>query len=165
SVAVVFFSLSTVTNGVLQGINRMQTPLKNAIISLVLHVIILCIMLFGFRMGIYSVVYSNILFALTMCLLNGAAIGRFLNYRQEIKKTFIIPILASGVMGAAAYGTYFLVHLTLKRNAISVLAAIAIAVVVYGILLLKLRCVDEAELLNVPGGKKLVRIARKFHLM
>jgi len=159
SVAVVFFSLSTVTNGVLQGINRMQTPLKNAIISLVLHVIILCIMLFGFRMGIYSVVYSNILFALTMCLLNGAAIGRFLNYRQEIKKTFIIPILASGVMGAAAYGTYFLVHLTLKRN------AIAIAVVVYGILLLKLRCVDEAELLNVPGGKKLVRIARKFHLM
>ncbi len=159
SVAVAFFSLSTVTNGVLQGINRMQTPLKNAIISLILHVIILCIMLFGFRMGIYSVVFSNILFALTMCILNGAAIGRFLNYRQEIKKTFIIPILASGVMGAAAYGTYFLVHLTLKRNVFSVLAAIAIAVVVYGILLLKLRCVDEAELLSVPGGKKLVRIA------
>ncbi len=165
SVAVMFFSLSTVTNGVLQGINRMQTPLKNAIISLILHVIILCIMLFGFRMGIYSVVYSNILFALTMCILNGAAINRFLNYRQEIKKTFIIPILASGVMGAAAYGTYFLVHLTLKRNVFSVLAAIAIAVVVYGILLLKLRCVDEAELLSVPGGKKLVRIARKFHLL
>jgi len=165
SVAVVFFSLSTVTNGVLQGINRMQTPLKNAIISLILHVIILCIMLFGFRMGIYSVVYSNILFALTMCILNGAAIGRFLNYRQEIKKTFIIPILASGVMGAAAYGTYFLVHLALKRNVFSVLAAIAVAVVVYGVLLLKLRCVDESELLSIPGGKKLVRIARKFHLM
>ncbi|MDR1550876.1 MAG: polysaccharide biosynthesis protein [Hungatella sp.] len=165
SVAVVFFSLSTVTNGVLQGINRMQTPLKNAIISLILHVIILCVMLFGFRLGIYSVVYSNILFAFTMCMLNGAAIGRFLNYRQEYKKTFILPILASGVMGVAAYGTYFLVHLTLKRNVFGVLAAIAVAVVVYGILLLKLRCVDESELLNVPGGKKLIRIARKFHLM
>ncbi|WP_349948112.1 polysaccharide biosynthesis protein [Lacrimispora sp. BS-2] len=165
SVAVVFFSLSTVTNGVLQGINRMQTPLKNAIISLILHVIILCVMLFGFRLGIYSVVYSNILFAFTMCILNGAAIGRFLNYRQEYKKTFILPLLASGVMGAAAYGTYFLVHLTLKRNVFGVLAAIAVAVVVYGIILLKLRCVDESELLNVPGGKKLVGIARKFHLM
>ena len=165
SVAVVFFSLSTVTNGVLQGINRMQTPLKNAIISLILHVIILCVMLFGFRLGIYSVVYSNILFAFTMCTLNGLSIGRFLNYRQEYKKTFILPILASGIMGAATYGTYFLVHLTLKRNVFGVLAAIAVAVVVYGIILLKLRCVDETELLSVPGGKKLVRIARKFHLL
>ena len=165
SSAVVFFSLSTVTNGVLQGINRMQVPLRNAVISLILHVIILCVMLFGFKMGIYSVVYSNILFAFTMCILNGAAIRRFLNYRQEMKKTFILPILASGIMGAAAYGTYFLVHLTLKRNVFGVLSAIAVAVVVYGILLLKLRCVDESELLSVPGGKKLVRIARKFHLL
>lgn len=68
-------------------------------------------------------------------------------------------------MGAAAYGTYFWVHLTLKRNVFGVLAAIVMAVVVYGILLLKLRCVDETELLNVPGGRKLVRIARKFHLL
>lgn len=165
SVAVVFFSLSTVTNAVLQGINRMQTPLKNAVISLIIHVGILCAMLFGFKMGIYSVVYSNILFALTMCLLNGAAISRFLNYRQEMKKTFILPTLASGIMGAAAYGAYFLVHLTLKRNLLGVLAAMAVAVAVYGILLLKLRCVDELELLSVPGGKKLVRIARKFHLL
>lgn len=163
--AVVFFSLSTVTNGVLQGINRMQTPLKNAIISLVLHVVILCVMLFGFKMGIYSVVYSNILFALSMCILNGAAIRRFLNYRQEIIKTFLLPFLASAVMGAAAYGAYFLVHLAFKRNVLGVLSAIAVAVIVYGILLLKLRCVAEGELLSVPGGKKLVGVARKFHLM
>ena len=55
SLAVVFFSLSTVTNAVLQGINHMQTPLKNAVISLVLHILVLCVMLFGFKMGIYSV--------------------------------------------------------------------------------------------------------------
>ncbi len=165
SSAVVFFSLSTVTNGVLQGINRMQVPLKNAVISLILHVIILCVLLFGFKMGIYSVVYSNILFAFIMCILNGAAIRKFLNYRQEMKKTFILPTLASGVMGAVTYGTYFLTHLALKRNVFSVLSAIAVAVVVYGILLLKLRCVDESELLSVPGGNKLVRIARKFHLL
>ncbi|MFT4006727.1 MAG: polysaccharide biosynthesis protein [Lacrimispora sp.] len=165
SSAVVFYSLSTVTNGVLQGINRMQTPLKNAIISLIIHIGILCVMLFGFKMGIYSVVYSNILFAFTMCALNGLSIGRFLNYRQEVKKTFFLPILSSGIMGAAAYGTYFGVHLALKRNVFGVLAAVGVAVVVYGILLLKLRCVDESELLTMPGGRKLAGIARKFHLM
>lgn len=165
SVAVVFFSLSTVTNAVLQGINHMQTPLKNAVVSLILHVGILCIMLFVFKMGIYGVLYSNILFALTMCIFNGLAIGRFLNYRQEMKKTFILPTLASGVMGAAAYGAYFLVHFILKSNVLGVLAAIVVAAGIYGVLLLKLRCVDEKELVSLPGGAKIVNIARKFHLL
>lgn len=165
SVAVVLFSLSTVTNAVLQGINHMQTPLKNAIISLILHVGILCIMLFVFKMGIYGVLYSNILFALTMCIFNGLAIGRFLNYRQEVKKTFILPTLASGVMGAAAYGAYFLIHLILKSNFLGVLVAIMVSGGVYSVLLLKLRCVDEKELIGLPGGAKIVNIARKFHLL
>ncbi|WP_394527249.1 putative polysaccharide biosynthesis protein [Lacrimispora sinapis] len=165
SVAVVLFSLSTVTNAVLQGINHMRTPLKNAIISLILHVGILCILLFVFKMGIYGVLYSNILFALTMCILNGLAIGRFLNYRQEVKKTFILPSLASGVMGAAAYGTYFFIYVIFKSNVLGVLAAIVVAAGVYGVLLLKLHCVDEKELVRLPGGSKLVYIARKFHLL
>lgn len=163
SVAVVFFSLSTVTNAVLQGINHMLAPLINAVIALVLHIVFLCIMLFGFKMGIYSVVYSNILFALFMCLLNGMAISRYLRYRQEFVKTFILPSAAAAVMGAAAYGAYFAVHKL--GNALGVLVAVAVAILVYGILFIKLRCVDEVELLEVPGGRKLVRIARKFHIM
>lgn len=165
SSAVVFYSLSTVTNGVLQGINRMQTPLKNAVISLIIHIGLLCVMLFELKLGIYSVVYSNILFAFTMCALNSFFIGRFLNYRQEVKKTFILPVLSAGIMGAAAYGTYLGVHLILKRNVFGVLAAVGVAVVVYGILLLKMGVVDESEFLTMPGGRKLAGIARKFHLI
>lgn len=165
SIAVVFFSLSTVTNAVLQGINHMQTPLKNAVIALVLHVLILCVMLFGFKMGIYSVVFSNILFALIMCLLNGTAIRRFINYRQEIVKTFLLPTLASGFMGAAAYGAYYVLYSILKSNVIGVAAAIVAAVIVYGVLLLKLKCINASELSRIPGGRKLAGIARKFHLL
>jgi stage V sporulation protein B len=165
SSAVVFFSLSTVTNAVLQGINHMKTPLKNAIISLILHVGILWVMLYPFKMGIYGVLYSNILFALTMCLLNGFSIRKYLNYRQEIKKTFFLPTLAAGIMGAVCYGVYFLVHAVLKHNILGVLAAVAAAVIVYGVLLLKFQCVDESELNGFPGGRKLAGIARKYHLL
>lgn len=165
SSAVVFFSLSTVTNAVLQGINHMKTPLRNAIISLILHVGILWVMLYPLKMGIYGVLYSNILFALTMCLLNGFSIRRYLNYRQEIKKTFFLPTLAAGIMGAVCYGVYFLVHAVLKHNILGVLTAVAAAVIVYGVLLLKFQCVDESELNGFPGGRKLAGIARKYHLL
>lgn len=165
SSAVVFFSLSTVTNAVLQGINHMKTPLRNAIISLILHVGILWVMLYPLKMGIYGVLYSNILFALTMCLLNGFSIRRYLNYRQEIKRTFFLPTLAAGIMGAVCYGVYFLVHAVLKHNILGVLAAVAAAVIVYGVLLLKFQCVDESELNGFSGGRKLAGIARKYHLL
>jgi stage V sporulation protein B len=165
SSAVVFFSLSTVTNAVLQGINHMKTPLRNAIISLILHVGILWVMLYPLKMGIYGVLYSNILFALTMCLLNGFSIRKYLNYRQEIKKTFFLPTLAAGIMGAVCYGVYFLVHAVLKHNILGVLAAVLAAVIVYGVLLLKFHCVDESELNSFPGGRKLAGIARKYHLL
>jgi stage V sporulation protein B len=36
SVSVIFYTMSTLTNGVLQGINRMQVPVRNAAISLVM---------------------------------------------------------------------------------------------------------------------------------
>lgn len=91
SLAVVFFSLSTVTNAVLQGINHMQTPLKNAVISLCApYPCAPASCCSDLRWG-STVWYSNILFALFMCILNGISIRRFLNYRQEMKKTFILP--------------------------------------------------------------------------
>ena len=121
-------------------------------------------MLRVFRLGIYSVVYANILFAALVCVLNAVSIARAVRYRQEIVKTFLIPLLASAVMGAAALGTY---RLCLKAagSAVSTAAAIAAAVAVYFVLLIKLRGVDEQELRGMPGGTRLLGLARKLHLM
>ena len=38
SLAVVFYSLSTVTNAILQGLNHMDVPIRHAVIALVIHV-------------------------------------------------------------------------------------------------------------------------------
>lgn len=91
SAAVIFLSMSTVTNAILQGINHMNVPVRNAFISLILHIGVLYLMLMVFKMGIYSMVFANIAFAVFMCILNAIAIRRYLNYRQEIVKTFLLP--------------------------------------------------------------------------
>jgi stage V sporulation protein B len=59
AIAILFYSLSTLSNGLLQGINRMREPVKNAAIALGLHLIVLLVMMFGLHLGIYAVVYSN----------------------------------------------------------------------------------------------------------
>ena len=164
SSAVVVYSLSTVTNAVLQGINRMKTPIRNAGISLVLHTVILFVMLRYLHMGIYGVLYANILFALFICILNARSIARFKRYRQEVKKTFLIPMVASAVMGAAAFGVYRAAY-SVFGNLISTGISVLVAVAVYFVLLILLKGVDTQELRSMPGGTRLSGLARKLHLM
>ena len=165
SAAVIFLSMSTVTNAILQGINHMNVPVRNAFISLILHIGVLYLMLMVFKMGIYSMVFANIAFAVFMCILNAIAIRRYLNYRQEIVKTFLLPAVASAFMGAAAFGVYKGVTLIIKSNLLGTIFAVLAAIAVYGVLLIKLRCVDEEELYSMPGGTKVIRLSRKLHLM
>ena len=173
SLAVVFYSLSTVSNAILQGLNHMNVPLRNAVISLIFHVAALEAMLLGFKWGIYSVVFANILFAFMMCALNGMAIAQIADYRQEWRKTFVIPGFSALFMGAAAYVVYRLIRLMVPAGAadkrlwltVQVLPAIAVAVVVYGVLLIKFGGFGAEELAAMPGGRKLTELLKKVRLL
>ncbi len=164
SSAVVFFSLSTVSNAILQGLNRMQVPIINSAVALGVHVAALYGMLRGLHLGIYSVVYANILFAALVCILNAVSIARYTGYRQEFLRTFLIPCAASAAMGGAAWGIHALCVKSVG-NGISTAAAIGVAIVVYFLLLILLKGVNAQELLGMPGGAKVLAVARKMRLM
>ena len=163
-VSIVLYAMSTLSNGILQGINQMRLPVIHSAVALVLHLGVLYVMLTKFHMGIYGVIQANNLFALLMCLMNGIAIRRHIGYRQELMRTFIIPGICSGFMGLAVFGLYKLLAL-FAGNAISTVLSIGVGACIYGALLLMLRGITKKELLEFPKGKTLYRIARKFHLM
>lgn len=173
ALAVVFFSLSTVTNAVLQGLNRLDVPVRHAFLSLAVHIILVEVFLMVFHMGIFSVVFANILFAFMMCLLNGRSIARYAGYRQEYKKTVVRPSVCSLLMGAAAWSIYkglaFLCPSLLSGGrlgmAVLVFPSVAVSMAVYGVLLVKLKAVDEKELKEMPMGTRLVRLCKRVRLM
>ena len=144
--------------------------------ALVLHLAALYVMLAKFDLGIYAVIHANSLFALLMCLLNGFAIRRYIGFRQEFVRTFLIPLICSAVMGGVVYGLYFVLDLLLPFADASVLArtvatglklfpVIGIGAFVYFVLLLLLRGVTRKELLEFPKGATLLRVARRLRLM
>lgn len=165
SIAVVFYSMSTLSNGLLQGINRLKVPVINAAIALVLHVIILVVMMLFFRLNIYAVVLSNVLFALIMCILNSISIARYSGYHQELVRTFLIPAICSAVMGLAAWGVYKGLFALCSNNAVALITAIVVAVIVYAAMLLLLRGLSENEIRRFPKGEVVVRLAKKMHLL
>lgn len=161
---IVLLALSTLSTGILQGLGEMKKPLYNTTIALVVQIVTLYLFLRVFRLNIYSVIYSNTIFALIICVLNAIAIGQKISYRQEIKKTFLIPLISSGVMGLAAIGIYQLFHL-FAGNVISCILAVLAAMAVYGVLLVKLGGISEKELLGIPKGTLIVQILKKCRLL
>ena len=165
SVSVVLYGMSTLTNGILQGMDKMRLPVIHAAISLALHVVLLIFMVMVPNMNIHAVVWANIFFAFLMCVLNSRSIAKYMRYRQEVMRTFLIPAAASAIMGVAAFAVHKGIMVVLKSNAVATLAACVAAVIVYAVALLLLKGLSEEELLGFPKGRTLVSIAKKLHLM
>ena len=165
AVSIIFYSLSTLSNGILQGINRMNIPVRNAVITLIIHIGVLAFLMYVLDLNIYAVVWSNTFFSFMMCILNGLSIRKYLKYRQEIKRTFLVPGISAIIMGGVVYGIYFLMMKLIRINAVSVIVSIVIGVCVFFFFLLLLRGLREKELASFPMGNKLVKLAKKLHLM
>lgn len=165
AVSIVFYSISTLSNGILQGINRLIIPVRNAIIALVLHIIFLVVLIKVFDLHIYAVVIATAFFALLMCILNGISVQRYSRYKLNVMKTFIKPAIASVVMGVVVWAVYHLGMKIIAVNAIWTILGIVIGIGVYAVAILVLKDFTEDELRSFPKGTTLLRIAKKFHLM
>lgn len=162
---VIAFSLSTISNAILQGIDKLKVPIKNSAISLGLHLIILPCLLIVFKLNIYGVVIGDILFGATVSVLNAMSIKKYLNYRQNMFETFVKPFICAGVMGAGCFGIYKLFNGLIKINAISTIVALMVAVVIYALMLVITKTVTEDELLSMPKGAMIAKLIKKIHMI
>ena len=165
AVTVVLYSLSTVTNSILQGLNKMAEPAKNAGISLIVHLAALFLMLIVFKWNIYALVGSNIIFSLCMCYLNIRAIRLTCGYRQEIDKTYLKPLTAALVMGIVTYVVHLLFDVLIGGRFVATGLSILIAMPVYAVVVLKLGTLSKKDFTALPKGDAIYRICKKLHLL
>lgn len=164
-ISVVLYSLSTITNSILQGIDKMRIPVIHSAIALVFHAIILVGMLFILKIDIFSVVICDMIFSFTVCYLNARSLKKYLGYKQEKVKTFILPAICSVIMGICVFFINMGFRKLLHSNTVAVILSIIFAIIIYGFALLILKVVDVDELYMFPGGTKIIALARKLHLM
>jgi stage V sporulation protein B len=165
SIAIVFYSLSTVTTAILQGINRLRVPVINSAISLGFHVALVFFLLKFTSLSGYSLVIGNVTFSLVVCILNWISIERYLDYRQEILKTFVIPTVCAGLMGTAVYFIHYGLIRWTGSNTFSTIISLIIAVIIYFALLIFMKGVDEEELENLPKSEVIIRFLHWAHIL
>lgn len=165
AVTVIFYSLSTLSNGILQGIGKVSVPVRNAGIALAVQTALLVVLLMFTELDLYALVICLIVYSFLMCVLNSISVRRCIGARENYMTMFLLPCIAAAVMGLCAKGVYMGMQMIVKSNVICLAPSILVAVIVYFVMILKIGAVKEEQLLAFPKGKSIVRFARKCRLL
>jgi len=190
AVTVVFYSLSTVSNAVLQGLGRVKVPVVNGFVSLVLQTVTLSALLVFTDLRDISLCIVTILFSLSMCILNAISL-RDVTLGNDIKKIWGLPIISSIVMGGFAIGTYRLVTFLIFKagkawdtgiipaemlfedyiysdylvNLVATVTAILVSVIVYFGVLFRSGAVSEEDIKDFLKEISLIKYSKKCMLL
>ena len=163
--SIIFFAYSTATNSILQGVNRMRVPVVHGVISLAIYLVLDFVLLKFTSMNGYALVIGNMVFPLIISVLNWIRLRKETGYVQELDRTFLRIGLCTVFMSLLSLLLYRGLHFLTKSNAISLCIAIALAMVIYFVMLIMFRAVTEEELYDMPMGARLVRLAKKLRLL
>ena len=162
---VVFISLSQTATGALQGVGKQRLPVYFLLIGGVTKIVVNIVCVSNPRIGIFGAVFSNLSCYGIAALLDVIALVVVSKSRPKVLDVFVKPVFASAVMGGFAYLVYhgFGYLFDTSRylfSAVACVTAIAVAMIVYVVLMVALRIFNKDEIVFLPGGRKLLRFYR-----
>ncbi len=169
AVTVIFLSVGTITNAILQAIGKMNMPIISAGVSLIIQTVVLAALLRFTDWGVYALVLVSVLYAAIIFALNELFLRRYLDLKIDSAQVYGKPLLSAAVMGLVTFAVYTGIFRLFSRfrgeyfsNFAAVIPAILAAVLVYFFLLIKLGGFTEEDILGLPKGTALVRVFKKL---
>lgn len=163
SLGCVFYALSTVTTSILQGCDKMRIPVVNAFISFIFHTVLVFVLLRFTDLGIWARLIGDITFPLMITALNLLQLKKKFSFKLNAISLFCYPLLASLSMGLVSG----LVFIILKAISLPLIVTFGVSVIaalaVYAVLILKLPVFSKEEILELPAGARILRLARKLN--
>ena len=163
SIAVVTFSFSTITIGILHGLGKFNAPVFNAAIGLIIHLTLMFCLVFFLNFGVYSLIISNVMFSIIIFLLNQISIKRLVRYKKNYFRNYFLPLFSSVIMGIftkiiyEAFDKNIIKSNTVFFLSIKVIITVFISLIIYIILLYLLRVINKRDAEYMPFLSRLVR--------
>lgn len=163
--AVACVTLVQTGNAVLQAYGKVWTPVINMAVGGVVKVAVNLLLVSQPAININGAPIGTFLCYFTVMVLNLLAIQKVTGVTYEFSDFVIKPLFSILVMGAATMITYDFVLRAGMHYLFAMGAAICVAVIVYGAMILLVRCIKKEDLLLVPRGEKIYGALKRLHLM
>ncbi len=148
------------SNAVLQASGNEKYPVYSIIIGGVVKIIVNYILVGMADINIYGAPIGTLCCYITMCVMNMIFMFRKLEPNPKLSNIFVRPTLASLIMGVVAFAVYFGSMYILPTDSrlymlVGMCLAIGVAVVVYGVAVIKLRAITAEDMKLIPKGEKI----------
>lgn len=161
SFMILFTTIGQTLNGALQGLGRLKIPIIALAIGIGVKTILNIVLIPIQAIGIYGATFSSILCYFITFVIEMIALIRITKIKFNIFKIAIKPAIASLGMIAVSM-LCFKLMLPSLGNDISIIIAIAIAVIIYGVLVIGLKVLDKEEWKLIPKGEKIYNMLGKI---
>lgn len=173
AVTVIFYSVGTIMNAVLQSIGRIHMPLVSAGIALAIQTAVLVVLILFTDLGVHALVLCSVLYSVLIFLIDSRFICKYLRMHFYIYKVYGRPVVAAVIMGFVTRIVYALIYragmMAMGReylvNLIATAIAIVIAVVVYFFVLIRIGGLKKNDILQAPKGTKILGLLQKIGWM
>lgn len=159
SVGIMLLGLHQISTGILQGLGRTSIPVINMILAAAVKVFLSWTLTAIPTLGIRGAAMATVVDFGLAAILNMIFIYKYTGFALSFGGVFK-PASAAAVMGAAVYGV---ITLTAEWGAWAILAAMAVAVPVYGGVLLAVGGMGRDDLESLPFiGRRLLAAGQKL---
>ena len=164
-IATIFICLMVLTNAILQTYGKEKIPIFTVIAGGVVKIILNYILVGNPEINIHGAPISTLCCYMVIAGLNLFFVWVYSPQKPRYMQLFAKPVLASVLMGGAAWAVYGFLNRMLESgysaygaNAIATLGAILIGVIVYFILVIALRILRAEDVKSIPHGTKLIKL-------
>lgn len=162
--SVIFIATSTPICSMLQGVGRIDMPLKLYSVAMVMKVALNYAFVSIVDVNIMGAAVGSLVAYLFVCVVGMYFLVKKAGVVPDFVNSMLKPFFSALVCGAAAYLSYNLL-INIIPSAVATLVSIAVAAVFYITALLLLHTFSENEIKMLPKGKKVVTILAKLHLL
>ncbi len=165
AVSIIFFSLSGISIGILQGLGKMNVPVIHSLLAIALKIVLMYILIYVMDTGLIGAVVANVVFSFIVAVLNYRSVQKAIKLSIDYKSVLLYPVLSAAVMSITSLMVYWVIYFLSRSNTIGTMVAIVIAIPIYGLVLIKSGAVEEDDIKMLPMGLRLIAILKKLRWM
>lgn len=155
SVQVVFYSMVHVATGILQGIGKVNLPVRNSVIAAVVSLIVNVFCILVLDTNVYSLVINDMVFSGVLAYLDVKAVCRYGKVHLKWRNMIAKPLISALMMGVVCFVSYILAFAITGSNLLAIAAAFILAVIFYFLILVNIGGITDEDMNNLPMGRRL----------
>lgn len=164
-ICAVFAGLNAPIINMLQAIGKQTVPLKNIAVGAVLKIVINFILVGTPEINILGVPIGTAACYAYICISNIICFIKYSGVKPDYLSVFVKPFVAAAACAITAFAASKLLYMVINKESLVTIISIALAGVVYLVMLGVLKAIERDDVISLPKGKKIVKVLEKLGII